>query len=126
MHRSCLKCETIANNECCVRLCSTMSIAVDLFLMPDHRFTAEEIDEMDAKDRDTHPMTTTDGTVAYHFTLGGCRAQDRALALLLETHVRKAKRIQVPLCCCPICKSGLGQYIFSRQGNEGFVRQSTT
>ena len=83
--------------------------------MPDHRKTPEEVKKLDEEDRYTHRMGSSDGTIAYHFTCGGVSAQNRALHCLLNgvPHVR----YQVPL-CCPICKAGLGMFIYAKAGNK--------
>lgn len=84
--------------------------------MPDQRKTPEEIKKLDAADRITHPMETSDGTVAYHFALGGGSAQTKALQCSLDAKLI-CQLYQVPL-CCPICKSGLGLYIYSKAGMQ--------
>ena len=82
--------------------------------MPDHRKTPQQIKKMDAQDRISHPMHISDGTIAYHFTLGGNSGQCKALQYLLSD---KPSRYQIPL-CCPICKSSVGMYIYSAEGME--------
>lgn len=84
-------------------------------LMPDCRKTPEEVKKLDEEDRYTYRMGSSDGTIAYHFTLGGVSAQNRTLRCLLDgvPHAR----YQVPL-CCPICRAGLGMFIYAKTGNK--------
>lgn len=82
----------------------------------DHRKSYKDVVMLDAADRNSHPMTISDGKLAYHFALGGSRGQDKALQGILQLmSCPPPARYQVPL-CCPVCKAGLGSYIYSSSG----------
>ena len=91
------------------------SFSVVHLSMPDHRYTCKQVEQMDAEDRQSHPITMSDGTIAYHFTLGGDSVQRKVLSAF--SSLQNMERHQVPL-CCPICKSGLGSYIYSKRGSQ--------
>lgn len=78
------------------------------------RKTPKEVIEQDAEDCETHPMKASDGSTVYHFALGGSSAQIKTLKCFFPEE-KPHSRYQIPL-CCPLCKSGLGMYIYSKNG----------
>ena len=78
------------------------------------RKTPEEIIEQDATDLETHPMKASDGATVYHFALGGSSAQIKTLECFFQEE-EPHSRYQISL-CCPLCKSGLGMYIYPKNG----------